>query len=95
MFVAASAAVPLSVQFVPPKVEAVEEAVNPPPSVNPTTVIFDAVLFAESGLLVDEFWPVISQPAKVTWALMFVIPKIATATIKKKFHFISRIFLLF
>ena len=83
LFVAASAAVPLSVQLVPPKVLAVVLSVSPLPSVNPPTVIFDAVLFAESGLFVLEFLSAMSQPAKVTWALMFVIPKIATAAIKK------------
>ncbi len=70
MFVAAAPASPVIVLFPyhadPPKVEPVLLADNPPPNDNPPTEMFDAVVFAESGLLACEFWPLKSQPAKVT-----------------------------
>ncbi len=66
LFVAAVAESPFRVQLVPPKVFPAVELDSPLPSVNPPMVIFDAVVFAESGLLVPEFWPFKSQPAKVT-----------------------------
>jgi hypothetical protein len=59
---------------------AVALSVSPLPSVNPPTVIFDAVVFAESGLFVPEFWPLKSQPANVTWAFKCPLSNAITAS---------------